>query len=304
MATDGDHFVGQVAAADLADDVVRGVLARVLGGDVQAQLHRLAAAEHVHQQVGVGIGQGGRRDARHALVVAHGAGVGEAVGVGADRADHHRHRALLRRLDRAAAACADGRAVTAAVLEAHHAVGDEGDLALEAARRRRFQRGQVGEGDHLGLQRALGADAAAQRRDHQRLRIRRHHFGALVAAQPHREGHRLEVDAVEAQGLELGLGPAHRLGVGRGTGQARADLGGERLDDVEGLAARQGLVAQRGGHGEVAGVQAGAIGSHGGQGGQQGQGEQVAGKAHRGLRQGDAGHGGRRQGCVVAISAA
>ena len=72
------------------------------------------------------------------------------------------------------------------------------------------------------VERLAGADAAAQGGDHQRLRVGRQDLGALVVAQPHREGHGLEVNLVEAHGLHLRLRPLNGLGVRRGAGQAHA----------------------------------------------------------------------------------
>ena len=192
MAADHDDFVGQFAPADFADDVVGGLLAVQTGIDVQADLHRLAAAKHVRQQVGVGIRQRRRRNLLPAIGITHHAGMRHAVRIGADRADDHGDRALLRGFVGAAAACGDSRSVAMAVLETLHAVADVGDLAFQAAFRCRLQRIERGEFDDFGIERfAAGANAAAQRGDDQALRIRAENFGAFVAAAPHRIGHRL-----------------------------------------------------------------------------------------------------------------
>src|SRR5690606_13569144 len=178
--------------------------------------------------------------------------------------------ALACGLDGALAAGPDGGAVAAAVAEALHAVADEGDLAFKAALGRGLECVQGGELDHLGLERALGADAATQGGDHQRLRKGRDDFRALVLAQPDGEGHRLQPDPVEAHLLEAGLGPGHGTGIGLAAGQARADLGGQAFDEVPGEVAGQGLLAQALGGGDGLGVQAGIGGPHGrrGEGGE------------------------------------
>src|SRR3546814_10804640 len=77
---------------------------------------------------------------------------------------------------------------------------DLGDLAGQRAVRCGLERVQVGEAHHFALDRA--ARAAAQRGEHQRLRVLAEHLGAFAAALPLRESDRLGPDLVVARSEE------------------------------------------------------------------------------------------------------
>jgi hypothetical protein len=110
---------------------------------------------------------------------------------------------------------------------------------------RALQFGSVFEAHDLATH-ATGrrADAAAERRDGQRLWCWRQDAGALEAALPHRERHRLQVNAWVTELLELGDRPGHAFGIVGAAGHAMTDFGGQRFDYRIGVGALEGVVAQ------------------------------------------------------------
>ena len=241
VATDHHHFLRALAAGDLADHIVRGVLPVPATIQRQGQLHR-AALQQPAELVGIGHGQRGGRDRGQALIEAGDAGMRHPVRVGAGRAHHKADRTLADCLRRPLGAHRAARAIATAVAGGKHPVIDKGDLAGQRAGRCGLQRGQVGKAHHLGLD--LPARAAAQRGDLQWLGKGAHHPGRFTAPLPLGEGHRLGPDPVKAELDELFLGPGHRARIGLAAGHARADLGGQRLDHLPAGAVGQGLLAQ------------------------------------------------------------
>ena len=285
MAADQHDLLRPAAPGDLADHVLRGVLAIPAGVHGQAHGDR-TARQQARELVGIGNAQRRRRYRGESFVVAGDAGVRHAVVVGAGRTHQEAAGALADRRRWALGAHRAALAVAAAVARGRHLVVDEGDLAGERTFRRRFQRGQVGEAHDLRFDRA--GRAAAQRGDLQRLRMRADHRCALAATHPLRERHRLGPDAVEAQLLELRLRPGDRARIGFAARQARSDLGGQRFGDLP-----AGVVGQRA-FAQLFGLGQGPFGNACFGGGRRGgeaeqyrndRGGGKQGEAHHGLRQ-------------------
>jgi hypothetical protein len=245
VTADHHHFLGQAAAGDLADHVLRGVAA------IPAAIQRDAdaggaARDQPVELVCIRAGQRGRRYRRQAFIEAGDTGMRHAVRIGAGRTHDVADRALADGLGRATAAHGAADAVVLATAAAVHGEVDVGDLA----RQRTFWCGLQGiqalEAHHFGFDRS--GRAAAQGGDGQRLRMRAEYRGVFTATLPLREGDRLGPDLVETQCLELGLGPFHGTGIGFAAGHARPDFGGQRLHHLPAGGVGQRLFAQlRGG---------------------------------------------------------
>ena len=96
VAADDDHFVGPLAAADLADDVGRFGVGLEVSLHLQPHHHFVAAVGHPLQAVGVLGGDGGRGDLLHVARVLERAGVRRAKAGRSDRANQHRDRPVTR----------------------------------------------------------------------------------------------------------------------------------------------------------------------------------------------------------------
>ena len=247
MAADEHDLVGEVGAAQVADDIGGAGLRQVTRGDAHAHGDLAAARELTLEHVGVGVRDGDRRDARRGDVVGQRAGVRDAVGAGADGADDDAHRARSARDGGALGARAHGLAVAAAIAGTLGAPREEHDLALYGARRQRLQGGDVPH-HHDGGDEALvgGADAAADRGGHHRLRERREHFRARFAAYPARHDHLRRAHLGEAEVDELAARPLDAGEVAGRAGEARSDLGGQGGEDLQRFVAGERTVAQLG----------------------------------------------------------
>ena len=251
MAADQDDFLRSFAATHFGNHIGRLVFRAQPRVDGKTHFDRLATAQHVGEEVGIGVGQRRGGNFRDVLGVAHHAGVRQTVVVGADGAQQIGHRAMSCRHRGAFAACCHGGAVAAAIAGTCHAMADVGDLADERTFRRVFQVLERGKFHHFRLDGMLaGADTAAQCHQMQRLREGRKHFRFFLPASPHRETHRLGANDIKTHAAELLHGPCHRARVGLGAGHARADFGGQGFDDVVSAAAGQCALAQLCGDGE------------------------------------------------------
>ena len=247
MTADEHDLVGEVGAAQVADDVGGARLRQVTRGDAHAHGDLAAARDLALEHVGVRVGDGDRGDARRGDVVGQRAGVRDAVGAGADGADDDAHGARRAGDGGPLGARAHGLAVAAAVAGALGAPREEHDLALHGAGRQALQRGDILD-HHDGGDEALvgGADAAADRdRDH-RLRERRDHLGARFAAHPARHDDLGGAHVGEAEVDELAARPLDAREVAGRAGEARSDLGGEGGEDLQRFVAGERTVAQLG----------------------------------------------------------
>ncbi len=262
MTADQHDLVGEVGALDFADHVVGQRLHARARLQLQRQPRHHATLVQTGDQVGVGRRDREGRDARHLQVIAHRAGVRDAVAVSADRADAHRQRAALAAFDGTGRARADRRAVAAAVARTLHLLVDEDDAALGAVAGVVAQRLDARVPGQLGLD-AAGrcGHAVAQRRHHQRLRVGVEQSGLRGTALPHLQRHRLGADVVELQPLHCRQRPGHGACIGRRAGRPRANLGGQRLHQLPGLAVGAGQLAQLQRLGEVA-IGVGKVGGH------------------------------------------
>jgi hypothetical protein len=200
-------------------------------------------------QVGIRIGDRPGRDRGDILGEDGDAGMRIAVVVRTRRADDDGRSALLRGDRGTAAAHVAVRAVSRTVLRRAHGVVHEGDLALERPFRCSLEGIERREIDHLGLD-ALGGcrRREAERGDRQRLRVRRGQLRPFFAALPGERLERLDLHILEAQCIELGLGPEAGLAFFGRSGKARTDLGGQAFDDLPGDArtfGRRGLCGSR-----------------------------------------------------------
>lgn len=124
---------------------------------------------------------------------------------------------------------------------------DIGDLARERSRRSRLECIERGEIDHRRGQPARrGRRGIAQRSDVQALRIGPGQRGIFRPAHPARDGEGFDPDILETERLQPRHRPVTRRCFARGTGQARADLGGEVGHDFPGhsFALRRGSVGR------------------------------------------------------------
>src|SRR3546814_10585646 len=118
VAGEQDHFVRSLAAGDLADHVLRGVLAGETAVERDAHAGR-AQRDQARELVGIDRRQRGGRDWFQPVFKAGVAGVRRAAFVGAGRAHQEGLRALADRGGRPAPAHAAGVAVVAEVGRAH-----------------------------------------------------------------------------------------------------------------------------------------------------------------------------------------
>src|SRR3984885_12977890 len=128
-----------------------------------------------------------------------------------------------------------GGAIAAAVLCPHHALGHDGDLAVERSRSGRQQIVVSPEQRYLGFNAvSIRRDRAAQCGHSKMLRNCANDLRAFSAADPGREGKWLGVNILEACRFQSGLGPCDRALMGFGAGQRLSDLGGQRFHEIEG----------------------------------------------------------------------
>src|ERR1700761_335801 len=248
MATDGDNLVGVLLAGDLADHVGTGVTAIEAHIEIELDADRPAISKNALELVGVGIGQRGGRNGVFRIGEPGNTGVRRAaMFVRAGRAQQVAGGHELGCDHRPLRAHGRAHAIVVAVLLAVHAIADIDNLALDRRRAGVLECIQAIELDHFGGQATLGrAGRVAQRDQRQRLRERRNERVMFAWDLPQRVGDRLRNGLVEAQFLELGNRPFASTLIGRATGKARADFGGQGFDDLVAGVVGHRLVAQLG----------------------------------------------------------
>ncbi|TAJ02156.1 MAG: SDR family NAD(P)-dependent oxidoreductase [Planctomycetota bacterium] len=197
MSADDEDLVGLRGPDELADDVERRLVRQRAAVQRELELDRVAGREQRRQPLGRARADRGRRDLRHAVRVAHRAGVRMVVEAQRQRAHEHRDRADARRLARTGPALTDRLAVRAERVELGRIerLIEERDRALraravlaqvaeplelddaadEARRRRRDAAAEREHGELLARERARRGDrqllarAAFPMRDHARL---------------------------------------------------------------------------------------------------------------------------------------
>ena len=231
------HFLRPLAPAHVGDHVLRMRVLNIRGARVQAHTHGLPERCEPLDLIGIGAAQGKRRHRHAPIDVARRAGVRQAMAVGAHRAHQKRDRSAPRRLARAIDAGHHRRAVTGAVLRAHHAARHHGDLAAQGTCGRGLEGIEACEHHDFAFEpRGRCRRGLPERRDHQRLREGRDDLCALGAAHPGGDGEALDVHVLEAELLEARGGPFGGLPFvdgARGTrAEAARELAHPRVSDV------------------------------------------------------------------------
>jgi hypothetical protein len=123
----------------------------------------------------------------------------------------------------------DRAAVTRAIAGAFHAIAEEDDAVFDGARGQCLQGLEILDHQGFGFDPFGGcAHAATQRQCGHALWPRCDDGKFRLAAHPLGNGDFRASHVCKAEPLHFPQGPGHRGLVARGTGRARADLGGER----------------------------------------------------------------------------
>ena len=198
------------------------------GARVQAHAHLLPERGEPLDLIGIGVAEG-ERGHRHAPIdVARRTGVRQAMAVGAHRTHEKRDRSAACGLARAIDARVHRRAVTGAVLRAHHTARHQGDLAAEGIRGRGLEGIEACEAHDLAFEpcgrRRRGFP---ERSGHQWLHDRRCDLGALDAAHTGGDREALDVHVLEAELLEARRRPFRGLPFADGARRTRAEAARE-----------------------------------------------------------------------------
>ena len=195
--------------------------------------------------IGIGVRDRHRRNTRCRNVVRERAAVRDAVLARTHRAQHDARCAEGACDARAFGARTDSLAVAAAVTRAFHTTVEEHELALDRARGERLQFGNIFD-HHDRCRDALirGADAAADGERHERLRVGRDGLCACFAANPARHDHLGRTNIDKAERLQRLPRPVHTGKITCRARKARADLGGQRLEQLISLIRGEGSIAK------------------------------------------------------------
>ena len=230
---------------------------------MQPQPKGLALGLQRRQGLGVGHRNRKSRDARHANVVVHGAGVGHPFSVGADAAYTQGQRAAFGRFRSAVDPRRHCRAVTAAVAGTFHFLVDKNNAAAGALAGVGTQGCEVGVPGDVGLDAGCGrGHAVAQGGHHQVLRHRAQQLRSGRATHPGAHRKTLGTHVGQLQPAQGRLRPCGGFGVSHRTRRPGTHVVAQRLQQLPGGAVGQRSVAQACGLGQVGGGVAFAACAH------------------------------------------
>src|SRR5690606_16693019 len=171
--------------------------------------------------------------------------VGEAVRIGADRANEARGGAFALRNRRAAAALGDSGAVTGAILRARHPLIDEDDAPSDGAVGRGFEFGHAGKAHDLGFEATFRRRRRAAEGGNDKTLLRGRDNARLLARRiPIRDGEVFDANVAEALFAQHAHSPITGARFGFGAGETRTDFGDQAFDDVPRIVARERRRAQ------------------------------------------------------------